>query len=302
MSRRKLGDRSDGKRIRDLDPLFTVMPHLLKTRTGSQIFFEFEMPASHIEEFIKKHRQAGIKISIMDIIIASLVRVYAKKPTIHRFIIGKKNYAKNTIEFAMTIKKEMSENAPEATIKVEFEPTATVFDVHNKLQEIIQENRGLSQVNDTEVFEKIISATPGFIQSMIVCMILFLDNRGLLPAKIIKLSPFHASAYIANLGSIGIQPVKHHLFDVGTASMFMTFGSKFKKVVADKNGNFKEEKHIAICVTVDERICDGYNLALAFRLFQRYLKNPEHLTIPFEPDNLTVSLEMEKEDEEQDVL
>ncbi len=292
MPKRRLGDRSDGKLVRDLDPLFTVMPHLLKTRTGSQVFFEFETPVRHIEEFKKETLlQSGVKISIMDIIIASLVRVYAKKPTIHRFIIGKRHFAKNTIEFAMTIKKEMSEKAPEATIKVEFDPNATVIDVHNKMLEIIMENRGIEQENDTEIFEKVISRTPRFIRSIIVGLILFFDNMGLLPKSIIKLSPFHTSAYIANLGSIGIQPVKHHLYDVGTASMFMTFGAKFKKVIADPSGELKEEKHIAIFVTVDERICDGYNLSRAFRLFQRYLKKPELLLLP---------LKLESDDENED--
>ncbi len=280
MIKRKLWNRSDGESIKDLDPLFTTIPHLLKTRTGAQVFFDFELPINNIEQFIKKQRALGVKLSVMDIIMSALVRLYAQKPAIHRFVIGKKIYVKHDIEIAMMIKKEMTKNAPEAAIKVVFNPTDTVIQVHDKLKAVISENKGLTKENDTEIFEKYISRMPVFLRSLIIGVILFLDNHGLMPTRILKLSPFHTSAYISNVGSIGIQPVKHHLYDIGTASLFLTFGAKYKKIVSDKNGGLKDEKFVAISITVDERICDGYNLAVAFRLFQKYLLHPELLESP----------------------
>ncbi len=277
MATRKLGNRSDGTLVDELDPLFTLMPYLLKTRTGSQVFFDFELPLSNIEYIVKKYRAMGVRLSIMDVIVAALVRLYANNPTVHRFVIGKKIYKKNHIEIAMMVKKEMTAAAPEAAIKLTFLPTDTLIDVHNKLQGLIAENKGLSTENDTEVFEKAISFVPVFLRSAIMNTILFLDDHGFLPSKIIALSPFHTSVYISNVGSLGMQPVKHHLYDVGTASMFMTFGAKYKKIVSDKNGGFHEEKYIAMSFTVDERVCDGYNLSRGFKSFQRYLLHPEVL-------------------------
>ena len=38
--RRRLGDRKDGWKLRKIDPIFRVIPHIMKKRSDAQVFFE----------------------------------------------------------------------------------------------------------------------------------------------------------------------------------------------------------------------------------------------------------------------
>ena len=37
--KRKLGDRYDGYRVRNVDPFFLLIPYLMKSRVDSQVYF-----------------------------------------------------------------------------------------------------------------------------------------------------------------------------------------------------------------------------------------------------------------------
>ena len=54
--KRRWGDRYDGYRVRETDPLFYVIPHIMRTRLDSQVFFEEEIDISTLREFVLKHR------------------------------------------------------------------------------------------------------------------------------------------------------------------------------------------------------------------------------------------------------
>jgi hypothetical protein len=96
--------------------------------------------------------------------------------------------------------------------------------------------------------------------------------------------PLFTSVYVANLGSIGLDSPYHHLYEWGTASLFMVVGRVFQKE-ARKSGNGRlgapELKHfVNIKFTVDERIAEGIYFAHAAALFQRLVAKPESLELP----------------------
>jgi pyruvate/2-oxoglutarate dehydrogenase complex dihydrolipoamide acyltransferase (E2) component len=49
---------------------------------------------------------------------------------------------------------------------------------------------------------------------------------------------------------------------------------------ANRRGEVEVRKFVNMNFTVDERICDGYNLARSFDLFIDYLESPEKLYDP----------------------
>ena len=48
----------------------------------------------------------------------------------------------------------------------------------------------------------------------------------------------------------------------------------------DNEGNPVKRKYIDYKVYTDERICDGYDYAMAFKHFKRYLRHPDELETP----------------------
>ena len=96
-----------------------------------------------------------------------------------------------------------------------------------------------------------------------------------MPRMFTDVDPLRCSAYIANLGSIGIEAPFHHLFEWGNCSMFIAIGKIGYKPVALEDGTLVTKKMVEVKVTLDERIADGFYFARSLELMQSYLQNPE---------------------------
>ncbi len=288
--KRRLGDRYDGRLLRTLDPFYKIIPYIMKTRVDAQNFFEDKIEISNTEKFIiKKRKETGERVSFFHVVIAAMVRTIAQKPALNRFVAGQRIYARNEILISFAMKKEFREDSAETTLKVKFSPSDTFMDVVRKVNEAIEENKSPETKNDTDKLAKLIMAIPGQLVRFLVWLLRSLDYIGLMPKIINKLSPFHTSVFITDLGSIGIQPVYHHLYDFGTTSAFIAFGIKMKENVINSNNEIENKKYVRICVVTDERIADGHFFANTFKLYRRLIKNPDVLDLP--PEEVAEDIE-----------
>lgn len=280
-NRRRFGDRYDGRLIRNIDPFYKIIPYIMRSRIDAQNYYEDRIYIDKLERYIRLKRKDGLKnLSFLYIVLAAIVRTISQNPRLNRFVAGRKIYARNEILVSFVVKREMNEDSPETTLKIKFEPTDTLTDVIEKVDEAIKEYKSTSAINDTERTAKLIMMCPGFLVRFLVWFLRKLDNIGLMPKFINEVSPFHTSVFITDLGSLGIQPVYHHLYEFGTTSIFIAFGAKRKGWVLDANKNIVQKKYIDVKITTDERIVDGYYYAKAFKLFKRLLENPERLELP----------------------
>lgn len=273
--------RYDGRRLKSLDPFYKIIPYIMRTRTDAQNFFEEKIEISNTEEYIRrKRKEVDEPITFLHIIIAAIVRTISQKPGLNRFIAGQKIYARNEILISLALKKELNTESPETTIKMKFEPTDTLMDVARKVNAAISENKDMDNKNDAEKLSKLIMSVPGFMVKFLVWLLKSLDYIGLMPKIINEISPFHTSVFVSNLGSVGIQPVYHHLYEFGTTSIFIVFGMKSKEKVLNSDNEVVEKKYVRLCVTTDERIADGLYFASAFKMYRNLIKNPEQLELP----------------------
>ena len=276
------GKRSDGRMLKKVDPIFMIIPHIMKKRSDAQVFYTEDISLAPLDEYIAKKDAEGIKMSYMSIIYAAVVRIIAQRPSLNRFVVNGKVYARNSIDVCLTIKKGMSEDAEETNLKLHFNGSENIFDVKNKLDAEIAKNKEISEKNNMDIFVKAIAYIPNWVLRAIINFLMFLDRHELLPKSIIEISPFHTSAYLTNVGSLGIDAIYHHIYDFGTTSFFIAMGKKKKSFIYDDE-SFKEEKSISLRWVLDERICDGYYYANAVKLFNKYMKKPELLEENIEP-------------------
>lgn len=272
--RRRLGDRSDGYKLRKIDPFFRVIPHIMKKRSASEIFFEERIYIAKAQKFIRELRNEGYRCGFLHIMIAAMVRMYSQKPKVNRFIRGRKHYARNEISISFAIKKEMSEKAEETTVKVKFKPDVTIYEVIDEVNRIIDLNKQKEQKNNTDKFVIFFKFLPNFVLAGAMGLIRMLDYIGILPKFLIELSPFHASMFITDVGSIGIKPVYHHLYNLGTVTSFVAFGTRAKEQYVDSDMKVENRKALDVRVVSDERVVDGYYFAGAIKLASRILSDP----------------------------
>ena len=270
------GRRADGKKLKHIDPLFKLIPNIMMDRDDAQVYFTQDVAISNMQDYIAKKAEEGINLSILDIIFAGITRILAERPKLNRFAINGRLYARKGISISIVIKKSLTDEGEETTLKVPFDGTENIFEVKEKLQKLIAENKDMDASNDTDKTVKILSMVPDCVLKFAINLIKFLDKRGHLPKFLIGVSPFHTSAFVTNVGSLGIDSIYHHLYNFGTTSIFFAIGKK-KKSYMFEDDEIKEEKSISLAFVGDERICDGYYFAHSFRQLTKYLNHPELL-------------------------
>lgn len=274
------GDRYDGWRVKKIDTVFRVIPYFLRTRMDAQNFFEEKLVIDDLEEFIKKHKEDIPDLSIMHIIIAALVRLFAQRPNLNRFVIWNKIFARNHLNVSIAVKRSLSDDGEETLIKPFFMPTDTLYDVVEKVKTELDNNQKTGQKNGSDAVAGFIGKLPDFLLRFVVFLLLWMDKVGIMPKIINKVSPWHCSIFLTNIGSIGVESIYHHLYEFGTCSIFVAMGRKSKENIIDKEGNIESQKSIMLKFVLDERVCDGFYYASSMRTLNKILANPEILLTP----------------------
>ena len=280
--KRRFGDRPEGRKLRTINPMNKIMPYIMPRRSDAQNFFTEKLEITEAEKLCREQIKKGNKnFTLLHVFLAAYVRTVAQRPAINRFVSGQKIYARNKIEVLMTIKKEMALDAPDTCVKVEFEPTDTIEDVYRKFNAAVEANKGTEDgSNGMEKLNNVLIAIPGLVLKFVVKLLMFLDYFGRLPMSIVNVSPFHGSMIITSMGSLGIKPIYHHIYDFGNLPLFLSYGAKQTGIKLDEDGNPKKYRYVELKVVTDERICDGYYYASAFKIMKKLFQNPRVLLSP----------------------
>ena len=272
----------EGRRVKSLPPMSYVSPYIMKTRNTSLNYIYDTIDIENAEAYIRKKRKDGCSnFGMLHLFLAAYTRTVSQRPGINRFIRGQRIYTRDHVEVMMTIKKEMSLESPDTCIKFYMSPDDTAETVYNNFNKLVEQNKGISdKKSGFDSTAKILAYIPGLLLRGAVAVLRFLDYFGLLPRFLTHISPFHASIAITSMGSLGIPPIYHHLYDFGNIPVFISYGAKRKAYELNKDGKVVSKKYMDIAVVTDERICDGYYFASALKLLRSILNNPEQLDSP----------------------
>ena len=274
--KRRWGDRPDGQRVRSLEPMNQVAAYIMVDRNDSINLFADEVDIATAEKYVLAKRRSGLdSFGLMHVFIAAYVRGIAQRPAINRFISGQKIYSREVVEVMLVVKREMTAEAPETVISVEIPKSATATDVYHLINDAVVSSRKAQ--SDFDDLARVINYIPGLVKKFVVWLLKFLDYFGLLPRALLRLSPFHGSLFVTSMGSLGIPPIYHHLYNFGNVPVFLAFGAKEKRYELQRDGSVKEVRFVRYTFVLDERICDGYYYASMCRIFKNTLKNPSVL-------------------------
>lgn len=276
------GDRTDGRRVRSLPPMAQVSPYIMVTRNTSTNYFTDSFELSHIERYVRQKRREGYtNFGVMHVLLAAYVRALARYPGLNRFLAGQKVYTHgDDVQFCMTIKKEMSSDSPDTVIKVHLSPKDTAMDVYNKVNVKIEEVKNTPLDSNFDNTAHILTLIPGVFLKFTVWLLRTLDYFGMLPQFLLEVSPFHGSVFFTSMGSLGIPPIYHHLYDFGNLPVFGSFGCKRRSLEVQEDGTVVQKKYIDFKFCMDERIVDGFYYAAFFKHYKHIILHPEVLDNP----------------------
>ncbi len=278
---RRFGDRSDGRLLRSLDPFYRIIPYVMRSRVDAQNYFEDTIDIGAAEEWMRERRAQGKPhIGLLHLFIAALVRTYSQRPQLNRFVAGQRIYARKDLVVSLAIKKKLDEHSPETVVKLVLRPGDTVDEVARVIDAAVAGNKAAEASNETDRTARLFMLLPRFVLRCVVWFLRQLDYYGWLPRALIRASPFHTSVFVTDLGSLRIRPVYHHLYEFGTTSVFVAFGLKEEQRVLDEQGKPSLRRTVGMKVVTDERICDGYYYASAFKYLVGLFRDPAQLARP----------------------
>ncbi len=277
------GDRKDGRKIRTLAPMAQITAYFQVERNTCSNLFEDSIEVTHIERYIRQKRREGYTdFGITHVLLAAYVRGVARYPQLNRFINGQKVYSRGEdIQYCMVIKKEMTVDSPDTSIKVHLNPHDTAIDVYHKLNAAVESVKATKELDSSlDSLIMALNLIPSIVLKFVVWLLKLLDYFGGLPGFLTELSPFHGSLFFTSMGSLGIPPIYHHLYDFGNLPCFGAFGMKRKALELQEDGSVVQKKYVDIKFVLDERICDGFYYATFFKYYKRLLAHPEVLDNP----------------------
>lgn len=228
-----------------------IMPFIIPTRAGASVHFEQELDVTNALAFCDAQRAAGKRVTFFEIFTFAVVKTLAARPRLNRFTSGGNLYQRKWIEIGFSAKKAMSDEGAMVAVKRRFDPAADFAGHLERLASGVKEGRS-AEKNQTDKELDVFLALPGFLLRWLVALALFLDARNLLPRALIESDPLYCSLFVANLGSVGLEAVYHHLYEWGNCPIFAAIG-RVREVERDG----ARRKVCVVRYNFDERIEDG---------------------------------------------
>lgn len=288
MAKRNFGDRKDGRRIRDIDGLHSIMMHLMPKRTESEVYMEFPLDITELLAFIDQRNleHPEYKTTVFHCIVAALARVISMRPYLNRFICGRKLYERNEITLSFVAKRKFQDHAEESLMVLTARDDTCLSTVTRKIVGDVQELRQSKGSNDFDKIIDTIGHLPSPILHMIISLLQWLSAIGRLPDMLTEGDTNHTTVLLSNLGSIKCGSCYHHLNNYGTNSIMITVGVMHKEPRVMEDGSIQVRDMINLGFTADERIADGFYFARSLKLAAYLISHPELLDIPLKEDIL----------------
>jgi len=266
--------RFDGDLVRGLPRTRRVMPYVMRGRNEAAVYIEHDVALSKTDAFIRAWNQAnpGLRIDVFHIATWALRDTLERFPTMHRFVAGGRLYDRRGIWFSYAIKAKLETGAPLLVVKRRFDLDPSFAAMVLGMQETeVAYRRGEAARVEREL--GLLFAFPGFVRRIIMRAINLGDRLGVLPRSFIENDPMYASAFFANMASLGMPPVYHHLYEYGTAGVFSSLGRPVTEPGSPTSGPGRR-RTMQVRWTFDERAEDGLTAWFAIRRFRQVMEDP----------------------------
>lgn len=270
-------NRCDGDLVRSLPRTRRVMPYLMRGRNESAVWFEQAVDLTRVEPALAEFTaRTGLHVTVFHVVLGALARTLHERPGINRFVAGGRLYQRRGVHLAWAAKESFDDDAPLVTVKRTFPPGESFEDLVRDIDvRDDQAKRQGDRATDRELAT--VLALPGIGRRAALGLIRRADALGMLPAWYVDPDPMYVSAFLANLGSVGLDAGFHHLYEYGTASLFCAIGRV--RETAAPTGDGATHPEVVLRLTFDERVEDGLYARRSLERFREVLEDPNALGV-----------------------
>ncbi|HUZ16979.1 MAG TPA: hypothetical protein VMV68_01240, partial [Spirochaetia bacterium] len=218
--------RNDGVRVRDLPAFKRLFPYVMRTRSESIIFFNQKIDMTNALAYLDSVNRGTARdqrTTIFHLFLAATARTLLLRPELNRFVVGRRIYEHNEISITFIVKRELTEEAPETESRVVFSGRETLSEVRELVNGRVRAAKSGDKGAEDDLVS-LVASLPRPLINLVAWLIRSLDYHNVLPSALKSAIPLYTSVYLTNVGSIGLEAPYHHLFEIGSASLFMGIG------------------------------------------------------------------------------
>ena len=278
---KRMGDRKEGRRLRGLSAASNLAPYIMRRRSDACNSFTDSLEVTEIEQWLLQKRSEGSRgLNLTHLMAAAYVRAVSMRPGINRFVAARRIFARSDIQLVLRVRRGVTADAPWTSVKIRCSPTDTIYDIYRRISEAVDEIQAGTGESAYDTLAASVAKLPRGLLRLLFWILRILDHYDWMPARLLEASPYHGSLSICDNGSLGIQPIEHHIYDFGNLPLYLSFGAKQRRYEYDKDGQLTERHFVDYRVTCDERIVDDGYLADALKCMKYFMKNPQLLELP----------------------
>lgn len=262
----------DGRRVA-VHPYRRMMSFLMRGRNESAVYFEQHIDLTKTLPWLASwNARTQKRATVFHVVLQGLASVLHERERLNRFTVGRRTFQRKGVFLSFAAKKQMSDDAPLATVKRRFERDESFPQMVEQLTGDIGDARAEApSAMDKEL--KILLALPGFLLAFLIGLLKRLYAIGLAPRGLVDTDPLYTSAFVANLGSLKIDAAYHHLYEHGNCPLFVTIGQVAQTPVVD-GGQVVARPQLTLRYTFDERVEDGLYCARTLQLLASRIEDP----------------------------
>ena len=281
--KRRWGDRRDGRWVRDVPGLQTIMAHMLPNRTDCECYMQDSFDVTDLLPYLEKKNAShpDYKTTVFHALLMSAARMVRERPKMNRFIQGRRMYERYDISLSFVAKRRFTDHAEEALMF--FTPTdedtldSLSYRIAGQVKETKKSEHSTGGIDATvDAFARI----PRLLLMLAIRIIRYLDFWGVNPKALTDGDTNYSTVLLSNLGSIKGPAVYHHLNNYGTNSIMVTIGTIHKEELVMEDGSKQVRDVMEIGATLDERIADGFYFVRSLKLVKHIFAHPELLDRP----------------------
>ena len=265
-------------RVRDAGGMSQIMIDLKPRRCDSFVYSYKEFDVTNLVKYIEKKKKEGEHLTFFHAFVAAAGKVIYNREKLNRFVQNRHIFQHNDVVISFVAKVSFEDKSEEIMIMVPIGPKDNIFTIKKYIMDKVEAIRNKSSYEKEGANNAIdiLGKLPNIIRVPVVGLLKWMDDKGILPASLVKDNLYYSSMIVSNIGTLGSNAIHHNITNFGTASSLATMGQiKDKEIIIDGKKQIRK-----ICdwgVAFDERVADGFYLIKSIEMLQYFFDHPELL-------------------------
>ena len=170
-----------------------MMAFLMRGRNESAVYFEQHLDLTRTLPWLDKWSADHRRTTVFHLVLHGLASLLHEREHLNRFTVGRRTYQRNGVFLSFAAKKQMTEDAPLATVKRKFEPGESFGAMVDGLAREIDQARS-SEPSHIDRELAVLLRFPGFLLAFMIGVLKRLYAWGLAPRSLVDTDCAEANA------------------------------------------------------------------------------------------------------------